>query len=312
MVKQETDSIDQEHVMKTPDNTLSASEFTYRELLAYGKHNLSGEYKSDAGLLLCIAADFDKGTLYRRLNDRVPNEVSERFCSYLKRRGLGEPVQYIAGSWPFMGLDFFVDQHVLIPRADTECLVEAVICAAKERFPEKLAAGALRILDLCTGSGCIAVSLAHYLPTAQITAIDISAEALSVAERNAKALGVDCRITFIRGNLLAPEHAPDHSPFDILCMNPPYIPSDEIHTLMADVREFEPVIALDGGADGLDFYQKIATDLQVYTHTESCLVMEVGAGQSNAVTKLFIQQGCRTVSTLKDLSGIERVVFVLR
>ena len=298
--------------MKTPENSLSALKFTYRELLAYGKHNLSGEYESDAGLLLCIAADFDKGTLYRRLNERVPNEVTERFCSYLERRGQSEPVQYIAGSWPFMGLDFFVDQHVLIPRADTECLAEAVIRTAKEQFPEKLAAGALRILDLCTGSGCIAVSLAYYLPTAKITAIDISAEALSVAERNAKALGVDCRIAFIQENLLTPEHAPDHMPFDILCMNPPYIPSAEIHTLMADVRDFEPLIALDGGADGLDFYRKIAADLQVYTHVKSCLAMEVGVGQSDAVTKLFIQQGCRTVSTLKDLSGIERVVFVLR
>ena len=337
-----------------------------------GESMLSEESCADTGWLLCIAAGCSKATLYGHINEAVPAEIAERFFSYINRRKGCEPVQYIAGSWSFMGLDFTVNGDVLIPRADTECLVETVIRAAKEQFHEKLNATGtvdakvavsadsvmaapsemskdsansvnsinstgsidsgyssdsanvfdgicmnlkadipadvpLRILDLCTGSGCIAISLAHFLPTTRITASDISSSALAVAIKNAKALGVEHRITFIEEDLFSAEHVLG-APFDILCMNPPYISSGDISTLMPDVRNFEPLGALDGGADGLDFYRRVIADLPVYTHPGSFVAMEVGIGQADMVRCMLIGQGCRSVHIVNDLAGIERVV----
>ena len=216
----------------------------------------------------------------------------------LRRRLAGEPVQYILGSADFMGLRFFVDERVLIPRQDTETLVEAALIDVRGLHQ-------CRVLDLCTGSGCVGLSVKSLAPQARVTLTDISRDALEVARKNADALGLD--VTLRRGDLF---EAVGRERFDVVTANPPYIPRAELPQLQREVR-FEPAMALSGGDDGLDFYRRIAEGVSRHLTPGGALYLEVGAGQAGDVRALLerCNDGAGT-GAIKDLNGIERVVWL--
>jgi len=226
----------------------------------------------------------------------------------LQRRHNGEPIQYIIGFRDFMGLKFNVDKRVLIPRWETELLVEYIISRVKGF------AGPLHILDLGTGSGAIAVSLAAYLPQAVVTAVDIKNDALQVAEENAKRNGVENRIEFIHGDFFEPLDVSRYKQlFDVIVSNPPYIPTQDINELMTEVRDHEPVAALDGGADGLDCYRRIAAGAWQYLKENGFIALEMGYDQSRSVQEIFKAKSYHVIEVRKDLSGIDRIaVFCKR
>lgn len=216
----------------------------------------------------------------------------------LRRRIAGEPVQYILGSADFMGLRFSVDARVLIPRADTETLAEAVIVALQ-------AYASPRVLDLCTGSGAIGLSVKTLVPKAEVTLTDISAGALEVARKNARALGADA--AFRHGDLF---QAVGHEVYDVIASNPPYIVRGELSELQREVG-FEPSLALDGGEDGLDFYRRICEGADAHLANGGQIYLEVGAGQAQAVLALLQKHiNCADSGIVNDLNGIGRVVWV--
>ena len=228
----------------------------------------------------------------------IPQDALIRLESMLDRRSAGEPVQYILGSADFMGLKFQVGPGALIPRQDTETLVEAALIALQG------VSSAPAVLDLCAGTGCIGLSLASLAPQARVTLADASREALELARRNMHALGVKAEIR--HGDLFA---AVGRESFDLIASNPPYIPRGELATLQREVQ-YEPRLALDGGPDGLDFYRRIACDAAVHLNPGGAVYLEVGAGQAPAVLELLkAHLPCLEAGTIRDLNGIERVVF---
>ena len=228
----------------------------------------------------------------------VPAVALARLEAMLGRRCAGEPVQYILKNACFMGLNFEVSPAVLIPRQDTETLVEAALIALQT------ASDAPAALDLCAGSGCIGLSLASLSPHARVTLADVSREALDVARRNAHALGV--KAEFRHGDLF---QAIGREKFDLIVSNPPYIPRGELGDLQREVQ-YEPRLALDGGADGLDFYRRIAADAEKHLNPGGSIYLEVGIGEAPAVLELLkASLPCLEAGTVKDLNGIERVVF---
>lgn len=228
----------------------------------------------------------------------VTQKQRDEFVKNIKRLISGEPLQYITGVQEFMKINFIVTKDVLIPQPDTEILVEEAIKIAN-RLDNPL------ILDLCTGSGAIAVSLAKNVPNAKIVATDISKKALEIARQNAKLNGVLNNIDFIESNLF---DKIKNIKFDIIVSNPPYIPTDEIRKLPKDVRQ-EPTIALDGGKDGLDFYRKIFVNGNEYLNRQGYLCVEIGYNQKEAVRKI-IEKKERYVQTycIKDLCQNDRVI----
>jgi release factor glutamine methyltransferase len=258
----------------------------------------------ESEMLLCHILGWQRHELYLRKDYLLTQEQFQTFKDMLERRLAGEPVQYITGTRYFMGLPFYVDKSVLIPRWETELLTEYVIEKAKKK--SRPAA----ILDLGTGSGAIAVSLAVNLPAAEITAVDIKDNALSVARKNAKANEVFHRINFYWGDLFLPlESVQFNNYFDIIVSNPPYIPTGEIDNLMTEVKDYEPVSALDGGADGLDFYHRLAGEAWRYLKDDGLIAMEIGYGQSGPVQEIFLKTGLyHSQEVHKDLVGIERFV----
>jgi release factor glutamine methyltransferase len=269
------------------------------------------ECASDSLALLCLAADCGSARLYAHLGDPAPDGVAVRFFERLGRRALHEPIQYIAGSWDFMGLAFELNRHTLIPRPDTECLAEHAMRLANSFFPDKLALGALNILDMCTGSGCVAISVARYLDGARVAAADISAEALLIARKNADRHRLADRISFYCGDMF--EALPPASElFDVICANPPYIPSGELSSLPPDVVSYEPLQALDGGRDGLEYYRILAERAAPYMADGGFLCAEAGIGQAGAVMGVFAAKNWRCPCAIKDLAGVERVVCARR
>lgn len=228
----------------------------------------------------------------------VTQKQRDEFVNNIKRLISGEPLQYITGVQEFMKINFVVTKDVLIPQPDTEILVEEVIRIAN-KIDNPL------ILDLCTGSGAIAVSLAKNIPNARIVATDISKKALEIAKQNAKLNGVLNNIDFIESNLF---DKIKNIKFDIIVSNPPYIETDEIKKLPKDVRQ-EPTIALDGGKDGLDFYRKIFNKGNEYLNRQGYLCVEIGYNQKEAVRKI-IEKKERYVQTycIKDLCQNDRVI----
>lgn len=224
-------------------------------------------------------------------------EVLEQLESRLKQRAEGEPVQYILHSAYFMGLKFYVDDRVLIPRQDTETLAEAVIVALHE-FPEP------DVLDLCTGSGAIGLSVKTLIPSANVTLTDLSRDALEVVRKNAHELNVDVETR--HGDLFK---AVGKDRFDLIVSNPPYIPHDDLAGLQREVRR-EPMLALDGGSDGLDVYRRIAAEVSAHLNPGGFLYLEVGIGEAEKVLALVTENvECAQVGTINDLNGIPRVVW---
>lgn len=254
--------------------------------------------RRDAELLLAHIAGVEPSRL-PLVSSPISEPQQRQFQAFLERRLAGEPVAHIVGEQAFWSLEFHVTPATLVPRPDTETLVEMGLAAAEN-------IEAPRILDIGTGSGCILLSLLHELPDASGVGLDISADALAVAERNAARHGLGGRVDLLESDLLAA--LPDASWFDLIVSNPPYIPSDDIADLMADVRDHEPLNALDGGADGLDFYRKIAEQAPLYLKAGGMLAVEVGIHQAADVAALWLDQGLASIDIRRDLGGIERVV----
>jgi release factor glutamine methyltransferase len=238
--------------------------------------------------------------LYIDRHRRISPEACRALSGILKRRASGESLYYILGKTEFMSLEFRVTPDCLVPRQETELLVETVLSAAAESKSEHL-----RILDIGTGSGCIAITLARLLPKANITATDISHAALHVARDNALRLGVQDRIDFICSDVF-PLH--DSAPYDYIVSNPPYIRTDDINDLSSEVRS-EPRIALDGGFDGLDLYRVIVAGVHAYLAPGGMLAMEVGFDQAEAVKQLIVDsKKYKVKQVILDYNSIQRIV----
>ena len=251
--------------------------------------------RQDAWLLLEHVCGISHSTYFVHSEDEMPKEQQEQYEALVRKRGEHIPLQQLTGEQEFMGLTFLVNEHVLIPRQDTEVLVEEVMKNLHDGF---------RILDLCTGSGCILLSLLHYSNDCSGVGADLSEEALEVARKNAEQLGESSAL-FVQGDLFAPVEGK----FEIIVSNPPYICSDVIPTLMEEVREHEPMQALDGGADGLDFYRKIIQGAKEHLCGGGQLFFEIGYDQGEAVQRLMEQAGYREVECVQDFAGLDRVVF---
>ena len=253
--------------------------------------------------MLAHALQVSRSCLYSRLQERVSASQKNDFQQSLARRARHEPVAYIIGQQEFWSLAFQVNPCVLIPRPDTESVVETavhVLTSSQTAAPQ--------ILDIGTGSGCIAVALATELPHANIWAVDRTQEILSLARRNADSHQVSQRLTFYCGDLLAPvtQGAPF---FDLIVTNPPYIPPQALDTLQPEIREWEPRAALDGGADGLDFYHRLLYDSPGYIRPGGWLVAEIGEDQKDAVFQLGQKQRHLRFRTCRqDYAGRDRVV----
>ena len=249
----------------------------------------------DARILMCHTLSCDELYLTVHRDRHLTQSEQDAFFSLIKRRMSNEPVGYITGTKEFMSLEFNVDKNVLIPRPDTEILVEKVMSEVKSANPV--------IIDMCTGSGAIAVSLAKYIPNACVLGLDISEDALKVAKTNSQKNGAD--VTFEKHDVLKPY---SKITADAVVSNPPYIPTDDLNGLMSDVIDFEPSIALDGGVDGLLFYRAIIKNIDSCLKDGGLLAFEVGAGQADDVAYLM-EERFSSVTLEKDLAGIDRVVY---
>ena len=252
----------------------------------------------EAELLLSNSLGCSRITLITDSQRPLAPQDLARFKAMVMRRRRREPIAYILGRREFFGRTFRIDARVLVPRPDTEILVDVALRETRSRDLY------VRALDLCTGSGCVAISLARERLTSSFVATDISPGALAVAQENALRLGA-YNVAFVQGSLFAPLHS---ARFDLITANPPYIASDEIVTLDADVRDHEPHLALDGGADGLDLVRLIVHDAPDYLRPDGVLAMEIGADQGPATATLFEARGFANVRIDKDYARRDRVV----
>ena len=266
-----------------------------------------------AELLLLHVLGRDRTWLYAHPEEQVSSADAERFFALVARRAAGEPTQQLTGKQEFWGIDFEVTPDVLIPRPETEHLVEVALdCLAARELragrKQTLTGEGLRIADIGTGSGCIAIALAKELPAAAIYATDISSAALAVARRNAARHNVLDRVQFLEGNLL---HAVTGQ-FDVIVSNPPYVGSREAKTLMREVRDHEPEIALYGGEEGYEFYADLITQAAAHLKPGGILVLELGHNSLPAVEPLLEAPAWTNVGVTNDLSGIPRVLAAER
>lgn len=253
----------------------------------------------DAELIVAHALGIDRMKVILDAMRPLSDAELAMLRELVKRRRAHEPIAYLRGFREFYGRVFKVDKRVLVPRPETELLVDTALARTRH------VSLAMRQLDLCTGSGCVAITMARQRPTAQVTATDLSADALALARENAQRLGA-YNVAFAQGDLYAA--VPEHARFDVITANPPYIPSADIPTLQADVRGFEPHMALDGGEDGLAFVRRILEGARAHLVPGGALAMEIGAGQGEAVVALFEAAGFTDVRADRDLARIERVV----
>jgi len=273
-------------------------------LLSYGyqilKENKIESYMIDTQLLLQKVLEVDKLFILTNRNVEVTSQDEKKFRSLIEVRKSKMPIKYILGHCEFMGLDFLVREGVLIPRPDTETLVEHVISIAKTRNFKK-------ICDACCGSGAIGISLSHFLNGSDITCCDLSEIAVEVTKENAMRLAPNGKIKVIKSDLL--EFAIEvRENFDIIVSNPPYIKEHVIETLMEDVKNYEPYIALNGGEDGLEFYKKIIIQSLKLLKENGVLAFEIGNDQGIEVKNLMEESAYRNVEIFKDLAGFDRVV----
>lgn len=263
---------------------------------------LSDTPRLDVELLLEKAlGGVDRLYIHLNINKELTEEQEGLFLELVKDRLNGRPIAYIVGNREFMGLDFYVKEGVLIPRPDTEALVEEVIELCKDK-------GDVSILDIGTGSGAITVSLAKYIRNSKLMSFDISDIALEVGKKNAVSNEVDSKITFVKSDLFTSIKGKDIR-FDIIVSNPPYIPQKDIETLHTQVKDYEPYNALEGGEDGFDFYRAITEQSIDYINEGGVLAYEVGHDQADDVAKIMETNGYANIYTKKDLQGIDRVVI---
>ncbi len=268
---------------------------------ALREHGIEG-YSLEARLLVATAAGKTAQELLRDLSLYTTPEMAAKVADLTERRIAGEPVAYITGAWEFYGLPMVITTDVLIPRMDTELLVDA----AKELLNgHKMDA---RVLDLCCGSGCIACAIGHELPATRLVAVDISANALEVCRKNIAANRLSSRAICMQADATS---SPPLSmgQFDMIVSNPPYIRSADMRKLDPSVRDFEPSWALDGGKDGLKFYKAIIKYWKALLRPGGYLLFEVGEGQAESVKEMMLTGGFRAVSSKFDTIGVERVVI---
>ena len=271
---------------------------TLREAFTLGKDLLQKvnieEFETDAWLLLEGAAQCTRTELFLRGNEPLTKEQELLYKEYLTKRSRRVPVQQILGVQCFCGLDFMVTPDVLCPRMDTEVLIEEALKRIKPGSS---------ILDMCTGSGCIILTLLHFIKDCSGTAVDLSEKALNIAKKNAEKLEKEC--TFIHSDLF--EHIEGR--YDVIISNPPYIATKEIEALEPEVREHEPMMALDGKEDGLYFYRKIVSASVDYLNPEGWLMFEIGYDQGEALREMMKSAGYSQIQVIKDLAGLDRVVI---
>ena len=269
---------------------------TARELLSWGEEQLSkagiDDAKLDAWYLLEYSLPTDRVSFLMKGNNPVTEEKKEQYEVLIEKRASHIPVQHLTGVQDFMGLTFKVNEHVLIPRQDTEVLVEEVLKVSKGK----------NVLDMCTGSGCIIISLAKLGQLESATAVDISTEALKIARENAASLEAD--VSFVESDLFEKVEGV----YDIIVSNPPYIESEEVEKLEPEVKDHEPRLALDGTEDGLYFYRKIIEEADKYLTENGAIFFEIGYNQGEAVSELLRAKGYQDIKVIKDLPGLDRVV----
>ncbi|CAM4278281.1 peptide chain release factor N(5)-glutamine methyltransferase [Paenibacillus tarimensis] len=288
-----------------------------------------GEARANAELLLMHLLGLEKSALLRDWRDPFPGKCEAAWAELVERKAKGEPVQYIMGEQWFYGLPFRVTPAVLIPRPETELLVEAVLAAADRLWPaatgdepealrqselEGRSRRRLRAVDVGTGSGAIAVTLAVQRPEWQVCATDLSGEALQVARSNAKRHGAEDRMLWLLGDLLEPVTAAEQPlAVDILISNPPYIPAGDIEGLQREVRDYEPRLALDGGEDGLNPYRKMLKQMQCMSEVPHIAAFELGQGQAHEVARMMADtRWWNEIRIIDDYAGIGRHVIALR
>ena len=258
--------------------------------------------RRDAEVLLLHASGRSRTDLLAHGEDEFSLAESLRYKSLLDRRAKGEPIQYITGETEFYGLPFRVTPDVLIPRPETEHLVETVVALARSF-------AAPRIVDIGAGSGAISVALAQHLPKARITTTDLSEAALAIARENVRSNGVADRICFLQGDLLAPLAG---EKFDIIVSNPPYVPARDRDSLSVEVREYEPLLALFAGEDGLDIYRRLIPAAFVALISGGFIALEIGYGQADAVQNFLRAAGFAQIEFTPDLQSIPRVAAAQR
>ncbi|MCL2084750.1 MAG: peptide chain release factor N(5)-glutamine methyltransferase [Oscillospiraceae bacterium] len=275
---------------------------TYHNVYLDARGRLREKYADSASLearfMLMAAAGKTQEELLRDAALYVTAEVLRRYEDMLARRKSGEPLAYVTGAWNFCGLPLIISPDVLIPRVDTEPLAEAAIARARN-IP------GCRALDLCTGSGCVALAIASKAPGSQVTMADIDAAALRVAKRNAR--GLKLLVNAVKADVLSPPPAA-LGLYDIITCIPPYIPTGEIASLDAEVRDHEPLKALDGGPDGMDFYRALARHWPPALKPDGVMMLEIGAGMLKRVRGLFTD--FTTAEVITDSGGVERVLIM--
>lgn len=274
-------------------------EVLVKDIVAQAKKKLDAcgivESRIDSWLLAESVLGVSRQDLFLEPEKSISEEQAQKYFEAISERSEHIPLQYITGRQQFMDFGFIVNEDVLIPRPETELLVEKVTSYIKERY--------VKVLDMCTGSGCIAVSIDRMCANADVTAVDISEKALKVAgENNVNNQG---RVTFVQSDLF--ENI--NETYDVIVSNPPYIPTSDIDTLMEEVREHEPHLALDGSADGLKFYREICTNAVNYLNKNGKIFLEIGYDQGQTVPELLRENGFSDIQVLKDLSGNDRMVI---
>ena len=255
----------------------------------------------EARELVCCAAGKSREQFYRDMALYASDPVEEKLAELLERRLAGEPVAYLIGEWEFYGLGLDITPDVLIPRMDTEVLAERAILLAR-------AAGeGARVLDLCAGSGCVGLAVAANVPGCRVVLADVSEAALRLCKQNVRRNELNARVTCLSVDAMEPPSSALWD-FDVIVSNPPYIPTGNIPGLDPSVRDYEPLIALDGGADGLDFYRFIASRWKNALRLGGTLLFEVGIGQAPEVEEILAQNGFEQIQTTADTQGIWRVV----
>lgn len=258
--------------------------------------------RMNAELLLTHILECQRLDLYLRFNQPLNKKETNTYRNYITRRASFEPYQYIVGEVEFYGLKFFVDKNVLIPRQETEILIETIL----EKYQKN---EELKILDIGTGSGNIPISLAINLPESKVISIDISSEAIKVAEQNRELHELNSRVGFIETSILTDNLEKYNNTFDIIVSNPPYVKKDEFATLQREIVEFEPEIAVTDFEDGFKFYKEISKKSKNLLKDNGILFFEVGEGQAEDVKSIMIDNGIENIGIAKDYLEIDRVVF---
>ncbi|MDK9711761.1 peptide chain release factor N(5)-glutamine methyltransferase [Acidaminobacter sp.] len=282
---------------------------TARSALSAVTDNASREAED----MLCHLLGWDRLKLFMENRTLLNETAAQKFEAMVARRIEGEPLQYLLGHAGFMGLDFLVRPGVLIPRPDTELLVEMALSHLKALEQARPSADFFKVADLGTGSGAIALSIAHYNEASSVTAVDLSPQALAVAEENVRRLGLDQRVRLIEADMFDFLAGAEAASFDLIASNPPYIPTQVIESLQVEVRVHEPRLALDGGPDGLGPYRRLAVMAHRPLVSGGRLVMEIGHDQAAPVKQFLLDAGVwEKVECIRDLQGNDRVVTAVK